>query len=500
MSENLDQSANNVQMSSVPEVLVRAGVTNVGKTTERVRAVFAHQVTQRGAELVLPLNPRALGKETEDVVNLAVVAGFEGKRGETSTAPQPTGETYVVVGLGEVGRDLDDEAWRRIGGNLGRAYRTKCMHIDCEGLPGAFFEGYLLGAYEFHGLRREHKEAGKLVLIAPDEEVVARVQAVADSVNLVRDIVNTPPNILYPESYAQRIVSLFEDSGLPVTAEVLDFEALQEQGFGGVVAVGKGSERKPRVVILRYKPEGAEKNIGLVGKGITFDTGGISLKPGAGMDDMTSDMAGSATMVGVVYGAARLGLKVNLEAVLPLAENMPSGTATKPGDVIRHYGGVTSEILNTDAEGRLVLADALARASEGKPDYLIDVATLTGAQMVALGTRTFAVMGHEKTRERIARLGINNGEPAVPFPFPEEIIKDVESDIADIRNITKARWGGMQAAGIYLSHFAGVTRWAHLDIAGPAYNTGGPHNYTPKRATGNPVRTLIAFLEAVEKE
>ncbi|MDO4909988.1 MAG: leucyl aminopeptidase [Corynebacterium sp.] len=482
-------------MSSMPELIVRAAMTSYGKNTERVRVLFAHFKQESGYRAIVPFHPRALSGETQQVADLAAVCGFKGERGEVNVQPQSSGETYVVVGLGAKNESLKDEDWRRIGGNLGRSYRTKNVHVDCTELPDALIEGYLLGGYEFYGLKAEPEKAGSFVAITLDEAKASEIMARVNAVRLVRDIVNTPPNLLYPESYAKRIEETFAGTKLPVSVEVLDYDELERLGYGGVVAVGKGSVRLPRVVILRYQPENAKAKVGLVGKGITFDTGGISLKPGAGMDEMTSDMAGSATMVGVVFGAASLGLPVALEAVLPLAENMPSGSASRPGDVIRHYGGVTSEILNTDAEGRLVLADALARASESKPDYLIDAATLTGAQMVALGTRTFAVMGDTKLREQIAKIGNNNGEPAVPFPFPEEIIKEVESDIADIRNITKVRWGGMLAAGVYLSHFAGVDRWAHLDIAGPAYNNGAPYNYTPKRATGNPVRTLIAFLE-----
>ena len=241
----------------------------------------------------------------------------------------------------------------------------------------------------------------------------------------------------------------------------------------------------------------------MVGKGITFDTGGISLKPGAHMEDMISDMGGSAAQLASIVAAARLELAMPIDAWLPLAENMPSGSATRPGDVITHYGRLTSEILNTDAEGRLVLADAMARAAEDKPTYLIETATLTGAQMVALGTRTAGVMGTEELRDRIAENGRAVGEPAWSMPLLEEQEAQLKSPIADIRNTHNARTGGMLFAGLYLSKFSGEdngTQWAHIDVAGPAFNTDSPFGYTPKRATGAPVRTIVETLTQLAGE
>ncbi|HIW95834.1 MAG TPA: leucyl aminopeptidase, partial [Candidatus Corynebacterium gallistercoris] len=235
-----------------------------------------------------------------------------------------------------------------------------------------------------------------------------------------------------------------------------------------------------------------------VGKGITFDTGGISLKPGANMDHMISDMGGSAAVVGATLAAARLELPVKVTATIPLAENMPSSSATRPGDILRHYNGLTTEVLNTDAEGRLILADAISRACEDEPDYLIETATLTGAQLVALGERTPGIMGSIAFRDRVSQLSQDVGENGWPMPLPAELGEALKSDVADLKNISSSRWGGMSVAGHYLSNFVteGV-EWVHIDVAGPAFNTGSAHGYTPKRGTGVPVRTIIAALEDI---
>ena len=307
---------------------------------------------------------------------------------------------------------------------------------------------------------------------------------------------NAPANELYPESYADFLSGQAKEAGLDV--EVLDEKQLEKQGFGGILAVGKGSARPPRLVRLSWKPKKAKKHVALVGKGITFDTGGISLKPGNGMWDMISDMGGSAAMAATIIAAAKLKLPVQITATLPLAENMPGSGATRPGDVITHYGGLTSEVLNTDAEGRLVLSDAIARASEDKPDYLIETATLTGAQIVALGSRTSGIMGSEVFRDRLAEIGREVGENAWAMPLLEEHDEEIKSQAADIRNINAKREGGMEFAGTYLKQFVGEgIEWAHIDIAGPSWNGSAPRGYTPKRATGVPVRTVVAALREI---
>jgi leucyl aminopeptidase len=307
-------------------------------------------------------------------------------------------------------------------------------------------------------------------------------------------LINTPPNDLFPASFAARAADIGAGAGLEV--EVLDERDLADGGYGGILGVGGGSSRPPRLVRLRWPGgESPRASVALVGKGITFDTGGISIKPAANMDHMTSDMSGAACVVATVALAAELGLPVAVTATVPMAENMPSGTAYRPGDVLTMYGGKTVEVLNTDAEGRLILADAIVRAAEDSPDYLIETSTLTGAQLVSLGTRTAGVMGSDEFRDRVAAHAQATGEGGWAMPLPEELRSDLDSRLADLANITGHRWGGMLAAGLFLREFvADGLAWAHIDIAGPSFNTGGAWGYTPKGGTGVPVRTMISVL------
>ncbi|MDT5260893.1 MAG: leucyl aminopeptidase, partial [Mycobacterium sp.] len=293
--------------------------------------------------------------------------------------------------------------------------------------------------------------------------------------------------------------ALGDSAGLEV--EVLDEKALRKAGYGGVIGVGQGSSRPPRLVRLIHrgsqlskKPKQA-KTVALVGKGITFDTGGISIKPAASMHYMTSDMAGAAAVIATVSLAARLQLPIDVIATVPMAENMPSATAQRPGDVLTQYGGTTVEVLNTDAEGRLVLADAIVRACEDNPDYLIETSTLTGAQTVALGARIPGVMGSDEFRDRVAAISQRVGENGWPMPLPDELKEDLKSTVADLANVSGQRFAGMLVAGVFLREFvADGVGWAHIDVAGPAYNTGSPWGYTPKGATGVPTRTMFAVL------
>ncbi|WP_291474325.1 leucyl aminopeptidase [Corynebacterium sp.] len=456
----------------------------------------------------------------------AVETGVAGAAGETGLLPVPDGVTatrVVTVGLGPADRDEgihrpDAEMVRRAAGAASRALESLAVENMDAGLTAvsllgdltgvgdctaAAVEGHALGGYRYSGRRRPTGEGHlrAVTVIAPDTpetpEVFAHACTVVEAVTCARDLVNAPASELTPDTYAQIIADLAGRSGVEVGS--LDEDDLAEQGFGGLLAVGRGSARPPRLVRMHYRPEVTDRpHVALVGKGVTFDTGGVSLKKAPGMDAMISDMGGSAAMVATVLAAAELELPVEVTATIPLVENMPDGDALRPGDIIRHYGGSTSEILNTDAEGRLILADALARAAEDAPDLLVEAATLTGAQVATLGDRITAVMGTPSLRDRIVAHGRQTGEDAWPMPLPAEIAEDIRSDVADVRNTGTSRWGGMAAAGQYLAHVIpeGLD-WAHLDIAGPAYNTGSAHGYTPKRGTGAPVRTLIAFLEDV---
>ncbi|MBF6157623.1 leucyl aminopeptidase [Nocardia cyriacigeorgica] len=455
-----------------------------------------------------------LGPEVRaELLDQLGAVGAKGKAEELTRIPAPAAldrvTSVLAVGLGSPDK-LDAEQIRRSAGVAARSLTgTELVSTTLSGLDlAAAAEGFYLGAYSFTPFRSE-KTAPK-----PDERPVVRVellvpepgfgitellraQLVAEAVATARDFVNTPPSHLYPAEFAARAQVLAEAAGLEV--EVLDEKALEAGGYGGIIGVGKGSSRPPRLVRLTY--EGGPKKVALVGKGITFDTGGISIKPAQNMENMTSDMAGAAAVVATALLAARLSLPITVTATVPMAENMPSATAQRPGDVLTQYGGTTVEVINTDAEGRLILADAIVRAGEDEPDYLIDVATLTGAQMVALGTRTPGVMGTDDFRDRVARLSREVGENGWAMPLPAELRSDLNSKVADLANVTPHRWGGMLAAGLFLKEFVpeGV-QWAHVDIAGPAYNTGGPFGYIGKGGTGVPVRTLIAVLEDIAAE
>lgn len=450
----------------------------------------------------------ALDKDaTSTILAQLKAVGATGKASEITRIPG-TDTPVVAVGLGSA-EDLDDETLRRAAGTAARALRgVKNIAAAFGPVPlAALVEGLLLGAYEFPGLRgtaaEEKPQPIEHIAILGDpkaqkEELLA-AQITVESVYLARDLVNTPSSHLYPETYADIIRAEAKKAGVDV--EVLDEKALEKQKFGGILAVGKGSARPPRLVKLSWNPRKARTKVAFVGKGITFDTGGISIKPSAHMENMISDMGGSAAVVATVLGAARLHLDVSITGYVALAENMPDGNATRPGDVITHYGGITSEVINTDAEGRLVLADAIARASEDKPDYLIETATLTGAQLVALGIRTSGVMGTEDFRDRLAEVGRSVGEPAWAMPLLEEHNKTILSPVADIRNIDNQRNGGMLYAGTYLSKFVGEgISWAHVDIAGPSFNEGSAEGYLPMRATGVPVRTFLAVLKELAEQ
>ena len=443
-----------------------------------------------------------------ELAALLAVAGATGRADEVVRIPTRgtvTAPLIVAVGLGPAGDDGPSaEQVRRASGSAARALAGTDHAVTTLSWPGAdavaaTAEGTLLGSYAF----TEYKSARgrtpvRRVTLATAAEgaeaVLRRATVVATAVTTARDLVNTPPNDLFPETFAARAAALGEAAGLEV--EVLDDAALAAGGYGGILGVGGGSSRKPRLVRLRWSGGPSPRaSVALVGKGVTFDTGGISIKPAAHMDHMTSDMAGAAAVVATTVLAARLELPLTVTATVPMAENMPSSTAYRPGDVLRMYGGRTVEVLNTDAEGRLILADAIVRAMEDEPDYLIETSTLTGAQLVALGLRTSAVMGSEVFRDRVAVLARAAGEDAWSMPFPDHIRGELDSRVADIANVTGHRNGGMLAAGIFLREFVpdGLP-WAHIDIAGPSFHTAGPYGYTTKGGTGVPVRTLAAVL------
>ncbi|MHB1613578.1 MAG: leucyl aminopeptidase [Actinomycetes bacterium] len=419
----------------------------------------------------------------------------------------------AVVGLGKApaeGTAFDPEILRRAAGAAMRALaglRKVAIGLPCEdpAAVAAVAEGVLLGTYTFDRYRHLSAERAKapvdsvtLVVPSPRERAVRsaveRAAVVAEAVNLARDLVNTPPNDLHPVELAQAAVDAAK--ALPIKVGVLDERALRRGGYGGIIGVGQGSANPPRLVTLTYRHPRATRRLALVGKGVTFDSGGLSLKPPASMPGMKADMSGAAAVIAAVTAIARLGVEIEVVGWAPMVENLPSGAAQRPSDVLTTYGGRTVEVLNTDAEGRLILADALVAAAADKPDLIVDAATLTGAALVALGRRTGAVMSNDdRTRDRVVDAATRAGEAMWAMPLPDELRASLDSPIADLANIGD-RNGGMLVAGIFLREFVPATiPWAHLDIAGPAFNEEKPFGYTPKGGTGAAVRTFVKIAE-----
>lgn len=459
------------------------------------------------------LNTTALLKTLNQV-------GATGAADEVIKIPSSNPELIVFTGLGDSTKSYTGEVLRRASGAAARA-----LH----GTPDAAFslpyssprdlaaiaEGALLGSYIYTEFRSTTKSDVKpplknielLSRSAGKTEVrslVKRAEIIAEQVHRIRDFVNAPANHLNPEIFATKFKKLASAAGLK--AEIFTDTQLKSQGFGGITSVGQGSASKPRLLHVTYVSKGGSKakkpkRIALVGKGITFDTGGYALKPREGMVTMKCDMSGAATVIAAAIAIAQLKLPIEVHAWAALAENMVSDTATRPSDVITMYGGKTVEVLNPDAEGRLVLGDALVKAAEvgkklGGLDGIVDVATLTGAQSIALGTRTAAVMtNNEKFQETFLNAVKLSGELFWPMPLPEELRASLDSPIADIANIGD-RMGGMLVAGLFLKEFVDPQLpWLHLDIAGPAFNSGKEYGYTPEGGTGMSLASLVTLAE-----
>jgi leucyl aminopeptidase len=421
----------------------------------------------------------------------------------------------LAVGLGSApdgDARYDAERLRRAAGTALRAASAKTPSVPDDGvrsvavaLPArtateaeAVTTGALLGAYTFRKYRATPATSLAVTVLTDDANgaAVRRGEVIANAVNLVRDLVNTSPLELSPAALADAAVQAAGAAG--ITFEVLDEAALAAAGYGGLIGVGMGSTRPPRLVRLSYTHPEAAKTVAFVGKGITFDSGGLSLKPPKSMETMKCDMGGAAAVLAATVAAAELSIPVNIVTYMTIAENMPGSGAQRPSDVITIYGGTTVEVLNTDAEGRLVMADGLARSAEDHPDVVVDVATLTGAATVALGRRTAGVMGSsDAVAASVASLMREAGEPAWAMPFPEELRKGLDSTVADLANVSPDREGGMMVAGLFLREFVPEgAAWAHLDIAGPAFNEKAPFGYTPKGGTGAAVRALVAIAAA----
>lgn len=458
----------------------------------------------------------ALGGRLTGVLASLGATGRAGEIVRFATLGALPAATVVAVGLGA--SPVDDEVLRRAAGGAVRALAgTGTVALTLAAAGGvvtagalrAVAEGGLLGAYAFDRLRTTSAKGRPapveaLTVVVDEanrplaEREISRAAITTEAVALVRDLVNTPPSHLSPAQLADVAVEKAAEAGVAV--EVLDETALTEGGYGGILGVGQGSANPPRLVRLEWRGDAAEHPaLALVGKGITFDSGGLSLKPPTAMEWMKADMAGAAAVLGAVLAVARLRLPITVVGWLPCAENMPAGEAIRPSDVLTLRGGTRVEVLNTDAEGRLVLADALVRAGEESPDVIVDVATLTGAQIVALGQRTSGVMGRGgRAVDAVASAAAATGESVWPMPLPPELRKGLDSTVADLANVHGGggREGGMLVAAHFLAAFVGdEADWAHIDIAGPSWNGGEPHGHTSKGGTGVIVRTLVQLAE-----
>ncbi len=514
--------------------------TNIGNVTTTISAAATDARSLDADAIVIGVIEGADGPQPapgaehltaalgDDLASVLAVLGATGKGEEVTklpTAGRLRAPVIAAVGLGtgDGDRFRAGETLRRAAGAAVRALAGGARGAGGGGGGGAepngtkriglafparesaevtdVALGALLGGYEFARYRsgRQRKTLELVVLTEHDgaADAVQRARVIAQAIALVRDLVNTPAADLTPADLAAEAERVAAGCGLGV--EVLGEKELAEQGYGGIIGVGQGSANPPRLVRLEYTHPRARRTVVFEGKGITFDSGGLTLKPAASMEVMKSDMGGAAAVLGAMQAIAALRLVVHVVGYMPLAENMPSGTAQRPSDVLTVYGGKTVEVLNTDAEGRLVLADVLARSGEDEPTLLIDVATLTGSQLIALGNRISAVMASDDSvREAVVAAARRAGEEMWPMPLPDELRKSLDSSVADIANVAQDRNAGMLVAGIFLREFIpnGV-RWAHLDIAGPAFNEGDAYGYTAKGGTGAGTRALIQIAEDV---
>ncbi|HET9169268.1 MAG TPA: leucyl aminopeptidase [Actinospica sp.] len=465
----------------------------------------------------------ALGGTLAETLSTLGATGAAEETTRVASAGTLAAPLVVAVGLGEAGdgevvgarglEDLRKAVGAAVRSLAGKAKVAIALAGSGAEVLGATAEGAMYGAYTYDGLKTGNAAdrkapVGEIVLVtsaAADEEAQAaaqRAQVLGEAVVATRDLINTPPSHLFPQAFAEAAAAAVADAGVgALSIEVLDDAQLREGGYGGLTGVGQGSTRGPRLVKVTYTHPSAERKLAFVGKGITFDTGGISLKPSASMETMKSDMSGAAAVLHAALAVARLGLPVNVTAWAALAENMPGGNAIRPSDVLTMFGGKTVEVLNTDAEGRLVLADAIVAASGEQPDAIVDVATLTGAQVLALGHRTAAVMSNdEEFRVQVESAAERAGEDFWPMPLPAHLRKTMDTQVADLANMGD-RMGGMLVAGLFLQEFVGERTeggqipWAHLDIAGPSFNEAGAYGYVPKGGVGFAVRTLVQLAD-----
>ena len=473
---------------------------------------LANKSTKGSKSTALSIESGDLALDNKALLATLQDLGATGKAEEIIKLPGNSTRLIVFTGLGKASPTYDNEVLRRAAGSAARAIAgnssaTFSLPAKNAQAIGAIAEGAGLGNYLFDRFRGSSKSEQKTPLksitihseLAKKSDVkdaIHKAEIIATYTHLVRDLINTPPSHLTPETFCDAITQAVKKAGGASTGlkvSVMTDSQLKSKGYGGIIAVGQGSSNPPRLLQLSYSPKGAKKKFAYVGKGITFDSGGLALKPAKGMEAMKSDMSGAAAVCAATIAIALLKVPIAIEAYAPLAENMVSDTATRPSDVISIYGGKTVEVLNPDCEGRLILADALVKAQEIKDlDGIVDVATLTGAQVVALGTRTSAVMtNNSEFSEKFLAATKKTGEAFWPMPLPIELRASLDSPVADLANIGE-RMGSMLVAGLFLKDFvADELPWLHLDIAGPAYNENAAHGYTPVGGTGIALRSLV---------
>ena len=425
----------------------------------------------------------------------------------------------MLLGIGD-GKKLNEDKLRQLGGIISLKakefnfpnviisnFYSSSSHVE------SIIEGLLLSLYEFNKFKDDKVdnlspifyENYSVVLTATDDDSIDRnkinigkIISICEAVFYTRDLANSPPNVINPNALADSAKTLEKMKNMHVA--ILNENQIKDLGMNGIISVGKGSENEPKLIIVEYNnaTTSNDKPIVLVGKAVTFDTGGISIKPSDRMDEMKFDKSGGCTVLGIMKALGNLDLPINVVAIIPAVENMPSGSSYRPGDIIRMYNGKTVEVLNTDAEGRLILADALAYGiSKYSPKYILDFATLTGACIIALGTNIAGVIGNDnKLINKLVSISDVTGEKIWQLPLSEEFLDLIKSNVATIKNIG-GRTGGTITAAAFLSHFVNDVSWAHFDIAGTAWTQDGTANksYNPKGSTGFGVRTIIKFLE-----
>jgi leucyl aminopeptidase len=442
--------------------------------------------------------------------------GFLGKEGQAVVAHPPNGlsaDRLIVLGLGSK-KELSLESLRRAGGRLARKAREVRIESAIMEWPRqfkddqikAFVEGIILGSYQFNRYKTQLKDAPKGLqkfifkvpsdLVSSMNKAIQTAESYAEGTILARDLINGAPSDITPKVLADTAVNLAKGS---IRLKLYTKKDLVRMGAGGLLGVNIGSALEPYLIHLHYKPVGkAKKSVAIVGKGITFDSGGLSLKPAASMETMKMDMSGAAAVLGVFSQLAKLKPNVEVHGIIPTTENMPGGRAYKPGDVLKAINGKTMEVLNTDAEGRLVLSDGLSYAVQQKVDEIIDLATLTGACVIALGSLISGALSNDpKLLDRVKKATDIEGERIWELPLVKEYRDDIKSKVADIKNIGGGREAGTIIGGLFLQEFVGDTPWVHLDIAGPAYleREYPAIPYLTYGGTGLMVRSLLTLLK-----